>query len=74
MRVVIYVRHHRSHPSPYDIGPQATMVLESLPGVSQIRVDHEEAHRATISYKWKDPGVHSPCVSVALASRGMQLG
>jgi len=73
MRVVIFVRHHRSHPSPYDIGPQVTMVLESLPGVSQIRVDREEAHRATISYKWKDPGIHSPCISVVLASRGMQL-
>lgn len=73
MRVVIYVRHDRSHPSPYEIGPQATMVLESLPGISQIRVDREEAGRATISYRWEDPGVHSPCVGVALASRGMQL-
>jgi hypothetical protein len=73
VRAVIIVRRQRSHPSPYDIGPQATMVLESLPGVSQIRVDREEAHRATISYKWSDPGVHSPCVGVALASRGMQL-
>ena len=73
MRAVIVVRRHRSHPSPSDIGPQATLVLESLPGVSQIRIDREEAHQATISYKWKDPGVHSPCVSVALATRGMQL-
>lgn len=73
MRVVIYVRHDRAHPSLYDVGPQATTVLESLPGVSQIRIDREEARRATISYKWKDPGVHSPCVGVALASQGMQL-
>ena len=73
MRAVIVVRHHRLLPSPYDIGPQAAMVLESLPGVSQIRIDREEPHRATISYKWSDPGVHSPCVGVALSSRGMQL-
>ena len=73
MRAVILVRHQRSHPSPNEVGPQAAMVLESLPGVSQIRFDREEAHRATISYKWKDPGIHSPSVGAALASRGMEL-
>jgi hypothetical protein len=73
MRAIIVVRHHRARPSPYDVGAQAVIVLGALPGVSEIRIDREDSNRATISYRWKDPGVQSACISVALASQDMQL-
>jgi hypothetical protein len=73
MRAVIVIRHCPARASPHDVGAQAVIVLESLPGVSEVRIDHEDSNRATISYRWKDPGVHSACIGVALASQGMQL-
>ena len=55
MGAVIVARHNRQDPSPFEVGPQAMMVLESLPGVSEVRVDSEDLDRATLSYRWKDP-------------------
>ena len=73
MRAVIVVRHSRSDPSPFEVGPQAMMVLESLPGVSEIRVDSEDSDRATLSYRWTDPGERSASIGIALALNGMHL-
>ncbi|HEV7489805.1 MAG TPA: hypothetical protein VGO25_03300 [Rhodanobacteraceae bacterium] len=49
------------------------MILESLPGVSDIRVEHEGAYRAVLSYRWRDPGTHSPGIGAALMTEGIQL-
>jgi hypothetical protein len=73
MRAVIIVRHGRSYLGPFEVGPQAIMVLKSLPGVSEIRLDSEDSNGATISYRWKDPGAHSASIGVAFASNGMHL-
>jgi hypothetical protein len=73
MRAVIIVERHRSKPSVFLVGPKAATVLETLPGISEIRVESEGAYRATLSYRWKDPGTHSPGVEAALMTEGMQL-
>jgi hypothetical protein len=73
MRAVIMVRHSRLYPSPFEVGPQAIMILESLPGVSEIRIDREDLDRATLSYRWKDPGERSAPMGVAFALNGMHL-
>lgn len=73
MRAVIVVRHSRTHPSPLEVGPQAMMVLEALPGVSEIRVDSEDSDRATLSYRWKDPGERSASMGIAFALNGLRL-
>ena len=73
MRALVTIERHRSVPSSYLVGPHAIAVLEGLPGVSDVRVEHEGIHRATLSYRWKDPGTHSPGIEAALMTRGMQL-
>jgi hypothetical protein len=73
MRAVITVERQRSIISSYLVGPQAATLLGALPGVSEIRIEREDSHRATISYKWKDPGVHSAGVEAALMAQGMRL-
>jgi hypothetical protein len=73
MRAVIIVERHRSTPSGFPVGSNAAILLETLPGISEIRVESESTYRATISYRWKDPGIHSPGVEAALLTQGMQL-
>lgn len=73
MRALITVERHRSIPSSLLVGPRAAMILESLPGVSDIRVEHEGAYRAVLSYRWRDPGTHSPGIGAALMTEGIQL-
>src|SRR4051812_28667023 len=73
MRAQITVERHRSNVSSFLVGHPAVALLETLPGISEIRVEREDSHRATISYRWKDPGVHSPGISAALLTQGMQL-
>lgn len=73
MRAVITVERHRSMPSPYLVGPQALVFLQTLPGISDVRVDHEGASRAVLSYQWKDPGTHSPGLQAALMTQGIHL-
>src|SRR5512146_2926384 len=58
MRALITVERHRSTPSSYLVGPHAVVVLENLPGISEVRVEHEGLYRAILSYRWKDPGTH----------------
>jgi hypothetical protein len=73
MRAVITIERHRSSVDSFLVGQPAVDLLETLPGISEIRVEHEDGHRATISYRWKDTGVHSPGISAALQTRGMRL-
>lgn len=73
MRALITVERHRSMPSPYLVGPHAVILLEGLPGVSEVRIEHEGLARAILSYRWKDPGVHSPGIEAALRTQGMRL-
>jgi hypothetical protein len=73
MRALITVERHRPDLSPFLLGANAVTLLESLPGVSDIRIEEENTHRATISYRWRDPGVHSQALSATLLSHGMRL-
>ncbi|MET0231430.1 MAG: hypothetical protein ABW186_10905 [Rhodanobacteraceae bacterium] len=73
MRAVITVQRHRSAPSSYLVGAPAVRLLEGLPGVSDVKVESEGAHRATISYHWKDPGIHCPGIEAALVHHGIQV-
>jgi|KBSMisStaDraftv2_1062788.scaffolds.fasta_scaffold59123_4 hypothetical protein len=74
MRALITVERHRSTTTSSSLlGSHATLVLESLPGISEIRVEHEGAHRAVLSYRWRDPGTHSPGIGAALLTEGIQL-
>lgn len=73
MRAVIIVRHSRSASRSHPVGPQAAVFLETLPGVSEIRVEREDFSRVTISYRWKDPGAHCVGMDAALRTQGMLL-
>jgi len=73
MRALVTVQRHRSAPSSYLVGRPAVLVLESLPGISDVRLESEGAHRATISYQWRDPGIHCPGIAASLAIHGMQV-
>jgi hypothetical protein len=73
MRAVITVQRHRSVPSSYLVGGPAVGVLENIPGVSEVRLESEGTHRATISYRWQDPGIHCAGIEAALVAHGMQL-
>jgi hypothetical protein len=73
MRAVITVQRHRSAPSSYLVGAPAVVLLQRMPGVSDVRVESEGAHRATISYRWKDPGIHCAGIEAELVLHGIQL-
>ncbi len=73
MRAVITVQRNRPVPGSHLVGPEADVLLQSLPGISEIRLEREDASRATISYQWKDPGVLSPGIEAALMARGIRL-
>lgn len=73
MRAVITIERHRSNADSLLVGQPAVDLLETLPGVSDIRIEHEDSHRATISYRWRDPGIHSRGLSATLLSHGMRL-
>jgi len=44
-----------------------------LPGISEVRIEHEGLARAILTYRWKDPGTHSPGIAAALLTQGMRL-
>ena len=73
MRTQITVERSRSTPSSYLVGPHALVLLEGLPGISEVRIEHEGLARAILSYRWKDPGTLSPGIEAALLSQGMRL-
>lgn len=73
MRATITVRRRRSAPSSYLVGHQTATLLQSLPGVSDIRVESEDACRAVLSYRWRDPGTQNPALEDALDPHGIQL-
>jgi hypothetical protein len=73
MRATITVERQRSNVSPYLVAADAVKLLESLSGISEIAIDSQNAFRATISYCWKDPGIHTTSVGAALLQQGMRL-
>jgi hypothetical protein len=73
MRAMITVERQRSTASSFLVGPHALTVLESLPGVSEIRIEHEGITRAVLSYRWRDPGTHTPGIGLALSAQGIAL-
>ena len=73
MRALITVERHRSNLSSFLVGNVAVALLETQPGISEVRIENETSHRATISYRWKDPGTHSAGIAAALVNAGMQL-
>lgn len=73
MRALITVERRHSPASSFLVGPRALAVLESLPGVSEIRIEHEGATRAVLSYRWRDPGIHTPGIGLALSAQGISL-
>jgi hypothetical protein len=73
MRAIITVEHQRSNDESLHVGQPAVDLLETLPGISEVRVEHEDRLRAVISYRWRDPGVHFPSLSATFLSHGMRL-
>jgi hypothetical protein len=73
MRATITVERQRSNLSSYLVAADAVKLLETMIGISEIAIDSQDAFRATISYRWKDPGIHTPSVGAALLQQGMRL-
>jgi hypothetical protein len=73
MRALITVERHRSNISSFLVGNAAVALLETQPGISEVRIERETSHRATISYRWRDPGVLSMGISAALEREGLVL-
>ena len=73
MRTTITVERQRSYPISHLVAADAVKLLESMTGVSEVAVDSETDFRATISYRWKDPGILTPGISAALMAQGMRL-
>jgi len=73
VRAMITVERLSSSTSPYRVGPEAAGLLGTMPGVSEIVVEHQDLQRATISYTWKDPGTHSESMDAVLLKQAMRL-
>jgi hypothetical protein len=73
MRAQIKIERSRSTPGTDPVGRHALVLLEGLPGISDVRIEHEGLARAVLSYRWKDPGTHSPGIAAVLLAEGMRL-
>jgi hypothetical protein len=73
MRATITVRRHRSAPSSNLVGFETVELLESLPGISDIRVEREDPCKAVVSYRWQPKGEREPAVANVLERLGIQV-
>ncbi len=73
MRAQITIERSRSAPNAHLVGPTALILLTGMPGISEVRIEYEGLTRAILSYRWKDPGTHSPGIEAVLLSQGMRL-
>jgi hypothetical protein len=73
MRSMVTIERTRSAPSAYLVAGDAMSVLGEMPGVSAVTLEHENLSRATISFIWKDPGMHSASMDLVLANEGMRI-
>jgi hypothetical protein len=71
MRATITVERKRSFPSSFLVAGDAVKLLQSLPGVSEIRVERAGPMRAVISYTWRPDDNVS--IGEALENSGMQI-
>jgi hypothetical protein len=72
MRATITVRRHRSAPSSRLVGYETVELLETLPGISEIRVEREDSCRAIVSYRWQ-PADRAVGIEAALQPLGIQI-
>jgi len=73
MRATITVERQRASASAGFVAGDVVKMLESIPGITEIAVERQDTVRATISYRWKDPGIHTPGVSASLMAQGMRV-
>jgi hypothetical protein len=73
VRGMVTIERSRLLHSPALVGADAIAVLAAMPGMSDVALEIEDAHRATISFAWKDAGVHSPGMDVLLHAEGMRV-
>ena len=72
MRATIKVRRFHSAPSPYLVGNQTLRLLERL-GLNDLRVETEDSHRATLSYRWREHDAPALELQYALDTHGIEL-
>ncbi len=73
MRAQITVERSRSTPSAYLVGPTALILLERLPGISEVRIEREGLTSAVLSYRRNDAGTPVVGIEAALLNQGMRL-
>jgi hypothetical protein len=73
MRAQITIERSRSNPSAYLVGPTALILLERVPGISEVRIEREGLTSAVLSYRWGDAGTQVAGIEAALVSQGMRL-
>jgi hypothetical protein len=49
------------------------MLLERLPGISEVRIEREGLTNAVLSYRWSNAGTQTAGIEAALLSQGMRL-
>lgn len=73
MRRMVTIERSRLLRSPALVSADAIAVLAAMPGISDVSLETEDTYRATISFAWKDLGVHSPGMDVLLHAEGMRV-
>jgi hypothetical protein len=73
MRGMVTIERSRLLHSPPLITADAIAVIAAMPGMSNVMLEIEDTYRATISFAWKDVGVHSPGMDVLLQAEGMRV-
>ena len=73
MRGRVTIERSRLLNRPTLVSADAIAVLAAMPGMSDVTLEIEDAYRATISFAWKDVGVHSPGMDALLHAEGMRI-
>lgn len=73
MRGTVTIERSRLLHSPALVSADAIAVLAAMPGMSDVSLEIEDAYRATISFAWRDVGVHSPGMDLLLHAEGMRV-
>jgi len=71
VRATITIERKRSVPSSVLVAGDAVKLLQSLPGVSDIRIERAGPMRAEISYRWRPHD--SVSIGDAFEDSGMQI-
>ena len=72
MRAMISVERLPDSHGSYLLGPDASRMLSTVVGISEVNIENQFIDRATLSYEWTDPARDFARIDQLLETKGMR--